>query len=52
MIKNTYVSVGINKKLIPKFKGPYIIEKVLPNDRFIVKDIDGFQHTQVPYEEV
>lgn len=52
MIKNTDVSGGVNKKLIPKFKGPYIIYKVLPNDRFIVKDIEGFQHTQMPYEGV
>ncbi|CAI6370521.1 unnamed protein product [Macrosiphum euphorbiae] len=52
VIKNTDVSVGVNKKLIPKFKGPYIIDKVLLNDRFIVKDVEGFQHTQVPYEGV
>jgi len=52
MIKNTDVRGGLNKKLIPKFKGPYVIYKVLPNDRFIVKDIEGFQHTQIPYEGV
>uniref|UniRef100_A0A2S2QW31 Uncharacterized protein n=1 Tax=Sipha flava TaxID=143950 RepID=A0A2S2QW31_9HEMI len=28
MIKNIYVSVGVNKKLIPKFRGPYVIYKV------------------------
>jgi len=52
MIKNIDVSMGINKKLIPKFKSPYVIHKILPNDRFIVKDIEGFQQTQVPYEGV
>lgn len=52
MIKNTDVSVGVNKILIHKFKGPYVIYKVLPNDRFTVKYIEGFQHTQIPYEGV
>jgi len=52
MIKNTDVSVGVNKKLISKFKGPYITDKLLPNDRLTVEDIEGFQHTQVPYEGV
>lgn len=52
MIKNIDVSVGTNKKLIPMFKGPYVIHKILPNDRFVVKDIEGFQHTQVPHEGV
>jgi len=52
MIKNTDVSVGVNKKLILKFKGLCVIFKVKPNDRFIVKDLEGFQHTQMPYEWV
>lgn len=52
MIKNTDVSVGVNKKIIPKFKGPYIIHKILPNDRFVIKDIEGFQNSQIPYEGV
>jgi len=29
-----------------------MIHKILLNDRFIVKDIEGFQQTQVPYEGV
>jgi hypothetical protein len=49
VIKNVNVSVGVNKKLIPKFRGPYVVEKVFPNDRYLLKDIPGFQHTQIPF---
>jgi len=49
VITNTDVTPGINKKLIPKFKGPYIVKTVLDNDRYIVSDIEGFQVTQMPY---
>lgn len=52
LINNYDVTSGVNKKLIPKFKGPYVIKKVLPNDRFVVSDISGFQQTQRPYEGI
>ncbi|XP_018395908.1 PREDICTED: uncharacterized protein LOC108774330 [Cyphomyrmex costatus] len=48
-IRNVETTPGINKKLIPKFKGPYVIKAVLDYDRYIVTDIDGFQLTQRPY---
>jgi len=49
MIKNFDNSVGVSQKMIPRFKGPYQVERVLRNNRYIVKDIDGFQLTQTPY---
>ena len=52
MIKNVDVTVGQNKKLIPKFRGPYVVRKVLDQDRYIVGDIEGFQLTQRPYEGI
>lgn len=52
MIKNIDVTPNVNKKLIPKYKGPYRIDKILPNDRFVIKDIDGFQVTQMPFDGV
>lgn len=50
VITNTEVTPGYNKKLIPKYKGPYVVKKVLPNDRYVISDIDGFQITQIPFE--
>lgn len=38
--------------MIPKFKGPYIVTKILPNDRYVVKDIENCQITQIPYDGV
>ena len=49
-----YVVVKIEPKdkLSEKFKGPYIIHKILPHDRYVIKDIDGLQITQIPYDGV
>lgn len=52
MIKNVDTSAGVNKKLIPKFKGPYVIKKVLDCDRYVISDVEGFQLTQLPYNGV
>jgi hypothetical protein len=52
LINNYDVTPGINNKLIPKFKGPYVIKKKLPNDRFVVTDIPGFKQNQRLYEDI
>lgn len=52
VIKNVDTTVGTNKKLLPKFKGPYVIHKILPHDRYIVRDIENCQITQLPYDGV
>lgn len=52
VIRNVDTTVGRNKKLIPKYKGPYKIHRVLPNDRYVVRDIDTCQITQIPYNGV
>ncbi|XP_011864419.1 PREDICTED: uncharacterized protein LOC105560157 [Vollenhovia emeryi] len=51
-IRNVETAAGINKKLIPKYKGPYMIKKVLDHDRYVVVDVEGFQLTQRPYAGV
>lgn len=51
-ISNVDTTIGKNKKLIPKFKGPYRIDKVLPNDRYVVKDVETVQWSQIPYDGV
>lgn len=50
MIKNFDCTPGASKKLIPKFKGPYVISKILRNNRYIITDINGFQQTNKPYK--
>lgn len=52
VIKNVDTTIGTNKKLNPKYRGPYQIEKVLPNDRYVVSDIENCQITQVPYHGI
>lgn len=49
---NVDVTVGTNKKLIPRFRGPYVVYKVLDNDRYAIKDIPNCQLTQKPYDNV
>ncbi|XP_066581894.1 uncharacterized protein [Prorops nasuta] len=39
VIVNVDTTIGANKKLIPKFKGPYMIHKVLDADRYAIRDI-------------
>lgn len=50
-ILNVYTTPG-NKKFIPKFKGPYTVVKVLPNDRYVIGDVEGMQVSQIPYDGV
>lgn len=52
VIRNVDTTIGVNKKLIPKYRGPYVIHKVLPNDRYVVRDIENCQLTQLPYDRV
>lgn len=52
VIKNVDTTVGKNKKFIPKFRGPYVVQKVLPNDRYVIRDIENYQVTQLPYDGV
>lgn len=49
MIKNFDSTAGVSRKLIPKFKGPYKVSKVLRNDRYVLEDVEGFQQSRIPY---
>ncbi|KYQ53657.1 hypothetical protein ALC60_03954, partial [Trachymyrmex zeteki] len=51
-IRNVEATPGVNKKLLPKFKGPYVIKTVLDCDRCVITDVEGFQLTQRPYTGV
>lgn len=52
MIRNVDTSVGSNKKLVPKYKGLYIVKQVLDSDRYVITDIEGFLVTQMPYNSI
>lgn len=52
MIRNFDSTAGSSKKLIPQFKGPYIVKTVLRNNRYLISDIEGFQNTQKKYQGV
>lgn len=52
VIKHTDTSVGTNKKFDEKYRGPYVVHKVLPHDRYVIRDIENCQITQLPYDGV
>lgn len=52
VMRNVDVTVGTNKKLIPLYRGPYTIHKVMPNDRYVIRDIENCQLTQRPYNNI
>lgn len=47
-----HVIPGSSSKLQAQFKGPYIVRKTLPNNRYVVSDVDGIQLTRVPFTGV
>lgn len=52
LIRNFDSTIGVFKKLISQFKGPYKITKCLRNNRYVIADIERFQNTRKPYMEV
>lgn len=52
VVKNFDCNVGVSRKLIPKYKGPYGVSKVLGNDRYLLEDVDGFQQSRIPYRGI
>lgn len=52
VVRNVDTTVGSNKKFVPRYKGPYVIYKILGNDRYVVRDINNCQLTQLPYDGV
>lgn len=49
MIRNFVSTPGVPLKLVPKFKGPYRVLKVLRNDRYVIGDLENHQVSQKPY---
>ena len=51
MLKNNPVP-GVNFKLQPKNRGPYMVKECLDNDRYVVTDIPGMQISQRPFQGI
>ncbi|EFN75856.1 hypothetical protein EAI_16731, partial [Harpegnathos saltator] len=43
---------GESTKLNPKYKGPYLVAKVLGNSRYVIRDISDFNHTSRPVDTI
>lgn len=52
VLRHFDTTVGTNKKFNEKYRGPYVIHKVLPHDRYVIRDIENCQITQLPYDGV
>ena len=52
MVKNFDSTVGVARKLIPKYRGTYKLSKILKNDRFVLEDVENFQQSRNPYVAV
>jgi len=49
---HNFSTAGMFRKLIPQFKGPYVVKKILRNNRYLISDIERFQNTQKSYQGV
>lgn len=52
VVENLPTSTGESRKLEPKYRGPYIVSKVLDKDRYLITDLEDIQRTQKPYVSV
>jgi len=52
LIRDLRSTAGESAKLKPKYKGPYMIEKCLGNNRSVVTDIPGFNITSRPLNTI
>lgn len=50
VIRNVDTTLGTNRKLIPTYRGPYRIHKVLIHDRYVVRDVENCPITRLPYD--
>lgn len=52
LIRRDPVATGQPRKLAPLYKGPYMVEQVLLNDRYLLMDIPGAERSQRPFHSV
>jgi len=52
LLRDVRPIAGESTKLKPKYKGPYMIQKCLGNNRYIISDIPGFNLTSRPLNTI
>ena len=52
LVKRELGATGQSRKLLPKYKGPYVVTRVLGNDRYVINDVPGAQRTSRPFNAV
>ncbi|KYN05598.1 hypothetical protein ALC62_03469 [Cyphomyrmex costatus] len=51
-IRDTVIKPGECAKFKAEYKGPYLIDKILSNNRYVVKDVPGFNISSKPYNSI
>ena len=52
LIRNAPAKIGVDTKLKPTYRGPYLVDKVLNKNRYVIKDIPGFNVTTRQYNSI
>lgn len=52
MVKTQLASTGESTKLEAKYRGPYVISRVLDNNRYIVEDLEGERQSNRLYKGI
>jgi len=52
LVANEPQATGDSRKLQPKWRGPYIVNKVLGHDRYVIEDLPGMQRNQKRFSSV
>ena len=52
VIRDTRVKPGQSGKLKPSYKGPFIVDKELGYNRYVIKDVPGFNHSTRPLNTI
>lgn len=52
MIRNLHSTPGVSRKFKSNYRGLYVIHKVLDKNRYVVKDVPGFNVISRPYNSI
>lgn len=52
LVRDTRNIPGVNTKLKPNYKGPYLVAKALGNNRYVIRDIPGFNLMARPLDTI